>query len=177
MVKNLCERWGYTIGTPLGKGGIGLLEPIQIKENARRRGLGYTGPNHIKRSPKKGLIRFISAGFVNPNHNLPDIGLGQHDYQEKGKGVMEIRPEKGTFPEDEFALIRLFEEGLSMRPREVSPAPEVCVVEEKRGTFIDPVGYISTEASAANSRWYFASARKATFSKSPQGEEEGQIAQ
>ena len=32
MVKNLCHRWGYMKGTPLGRHGQGIAEPITAEE-------------------------------------------------------------------------------------------------------------------------------------------------
>ena len=41
MVENLCRRWGYVKGTPLGQYGQGIAEPITVEERRDFEGLGY----------------------------------------------------------------------------------------------------------------------------------------
>ena len=41
MVENLCRRWGYEKGAPLGRYDQGIVEPITAKERRDFEGLGY----------------------------------------------------------------------------------------------------------------------------------------
>ena len=41
MVENLCRRWGYEKGAPLGQYGQGIVEPITAEERRDYKGLGY----------------------------------------------------------------------------------------------------------------------------------------
>ena len=41
MVENICRRWGYAKGTPLGRHGQQITEPIAAEERKDFEGLGY----------------------------------------------------------------------------------------------------------------------------------------
>ena len=41
MVENLCRRWGYEKGTPLGRYGEGIVEPVAAAERKYNEGFGY----------------------------------------------------------------------------------------------------------------------------------------
>ena len=76
MVENLCHRWGYEKGTPLGQYGQRIAEPIMAEERRDFEGLGYDWQPHKdgrlrSRNRKivipRDLTNFTSAGVLNPN--------------------------------------------------------------------------------------------------------------
>ena len=76
MVENICRRWGYAKGTPLGRHGQGIAEPIMAEEHRDFEGLGYDwqprdGERLHSRSRKlvipRDLTNFVSASVLDPN--------------------------------------------------------------------------------------------------------------
>ena len=76
MVKNLCHKWGYVKGTPLGRYGQGIAEPIMAEERKDSEGLGYDWQPHEdermhSRNQKivvpRVLTNFTSVGALDPN--------------------------------------------------------------------------------------------------------------
>jgi hypothetical protein len=151
MVKNLCQKWGYQRGTPLGLGGTGLLEPLELPENKSRAGLGYQRPHQVRGGPSpdkkgKGWVRFVSAGFVNPNQSLAEPSNQGSKSGDEGVTAMS--------EDTETSLVQLFEEGMSLG-QEAGDAG-VCVLHESDLRVDDPQALISTRARASDSKWYFA---------------------
>jgi hypothetical protein len=72
MMRNLCQRWEYVEGAPLGKDGQGIAEPIQALPKLGREGLEYQEwETSASRVPSKpiGLSHFVSAGIIDPNQS------------------------------------------------------------------------------------------------------------
>ena len=76
MVENLCCRWGYEKGTPLGRYGQGIVEPIAAAERRDFEGHGYDWQPHkegFSCSKNRKLIipwdltNFTSEGTLDPN--------------------------------------------------------------------------------------------------------------
>ena len=78
MVENLCRRWGYEKGVPLGRYSQGIVEPITAEERRDHEGLGYDWQLHKdghQRTKNRKLViprdltNFISTGVLNPNQS------------------------------------------------------------------------------------------------------------
>ena len=76
MVENVCRRWGYEKGTPLGRHGQGIADPVTTEEHGKFQGLGYEWqPRDGERldSVRRKLVipqdltNFVSAGILDPN--------------------------------------------------------------------------------------------------------------
>ena len=76
MVENLCRRWGYEKGAPLGQYDQGIIEPITAEERRDHEGLGYNWQPHkdgcqCTRNRKlvlpRDLTNFTSVGVLDPN--------------------------------------------------------------------------------------------------------------
>ena len=76
MVENICCRWGYTKGTPLGQHAQGIAEPVAAEERRDFQGLGYEwqlrdGERLHSRNRKlvipQDLTNFVSAGVLDPD--------------------------------------------------------------------------------------------------------------
>ena len=79
MVENICRRWGYAKGTPLGRHDQGIVEPIAAEERRDFEGLGYEWQSrdseHLHSRNRKlvvprDLTNFVSAGVLDPNTSL-----------------------------------------------------------------------------------------------------------
>lgn len=77
MLTNLLRRWQYSLGTGLGRMNQGRPEPVKIKANKGRQGLGYqperdwrllTGDIFTPAFPV-----FVNAGFVNAERLPPQV--------------------------------------------------------------------------------------------------------
>ena len=73
MVENVCRRWDYVMGTPLGRYGQGIAEPIMAEEQRDSKGLGYDLQSIEDRRPQpknrrmtipRDLTNFTSAGIL-----------------------------------------------------------------------------------------------------------------
>ena len=76
MIENLCRRWGYQKGIPLGWYGQGIIEPIAAEEQRDFEGLRYDWQSHEdehlhsknrKIAIPQDLTNFTNAGALDPN--------------------------------------------------------------------------------------------------------------
>ena len=76
MVENICRRWGYEKGTPLGHHGHGIAEPVTTEEREKFQGLGYEWQpcdgeclhsGRRKLVIPRDLTNFVSVGILDPN--------------------------------------------------------------------------------------------------------------
>ena len=76
MVENICRRWSYAKGMPLGQHGQGIVEPVATEERRDFEGLGYEWQPHDgeclhlknrKLVIPQDLTNFVSAGVLDPN--------------------------------------------------------------------------------------------------------------
>ena len=76
MVKNVCHRWGYEKGTPVGHHYQGITELVTVEERKYHEGLEYEwqprdGERLCLKNQKlmipQDLTNFVSAGVLDPN--------------------------------------------------------------------------------------------------------------
>ena len=76
MVENICRRWGYAMGMPVGRHGQGIVELVAAEERRHFEGLRYKWQPRDVEHPRlknrmlvipRDLTYFVSASVLDPN--------------------------------------------------------------------------------------------------------------
>jgi hypothetical protein len=156
MMRNICKRWGYVMGDPLGRSTKGILEPLQPTYQHGTTGLGYQESELdplIRLLERKAKIRpslshFVSGGWIDPNQ----AAVGSTDKSEVS-AIEQKKKQSITEPEDGLTL--LFEKKLSLDFSYQNSDSQVMVLTTiKEEEEEDPTAAITLGPHPAEHNWY-----------------------
>jgi hypothetical protein len=148
------------LGTPIGKRGQGILEPIQPAARRGTEGLGYVKNDATRVQLLQRLMpitpsltHFVSAGFIDPNTSISieSIGKNRLTAEQKQKQVLICHEEdrQGEGSDDIEGLTSLFQDITLTDSQQEQIMVMLTDLSDE-----DPTELITTAPHPAETNWY-----------------------